>query len=61
MVLSARAWRQYFGSDPGVLGKTMTLSSRISTLMSGQLVEIVGVMPDGFEDPAGYFEFWIRS
>ena len=37
----------------------MTLSSRISTLMSGQLAEIVGVMPDGFEDPAGYFEFWI--
>jgi len=59
VVLSARAWRQYFGSDPAALGKTMTLSSRISTLMSGQLAEIVGVMPDGFEDPAGYFEFWI--
>ena len=37
----------------------MTVSSRISTLMRGQPVEIVGVMPDGLDDPAGYFEFWI--
>lgn len=58
-VLSAGAWRRYFASDPLVLGKTMTLHSRLSPLMSGQSVEIVGVMPDGFEDPAGYFEFWI--
>lgn len=58
-VLSARAWRQHFASDPDILGKTLTLHSRISTLMHGQAVQIVGVMPDDFVDPAGYFEFWI--
>lgn len=52
-------WRQYFASGPDVLGQTMTLHSRLSPLLIGQSVEIVGVMPDAFEDPAGYFEFWI--
>lgn len=59
VVLSARAWRQYFGSDPNVLGTSFTLHSRISSLMNGQSVEIVGVMPDDFDDPVQYFEFWI--
>ena len=58
-VLSARAWRQYFGSDPNVLGTSMTLHSRISTLMNGEPMEIVGVMPDGFDGPVQHFEFWV--
>jgi putative ABC transport system permease protein len=58
VVLSARAWRQYFGSDPNVIGTSFTVHSRITSLMNGQAMEIVGVMPDDFNDPAQYFEFW---
>jgi putative ABC transport system permease protein len=59
VVLSARTWRRYFSSDPSVIGTTITVHSRISRLMSGQAVEIVGVMPDGFQDPVADFEFWL--
>ncbi|MCC7123481.1 MAG: ABC transporter permease [Acidobacteria bacterium] len=58
-VLSARVWRLHFGADPDVIGKTITVHSRISPLMTGQAIEIVGVMPDGFEDPSFHTDFWI--
>lgn len=59
VVLSARAWRQYFGSDPRVIGRSTTLQSRLQAAMNGRPMEIVGVMPDGFEDPASDMEFWM--
>jgi predicted permease len=44
LVLSYRAWRERFGSDPTVVGKTVPL--RLAERTSFQ---VVGVMPDGFD------------
>ncbi len=42
VVISERLWRDYFGGDPGVVGRTLRLSSVPFT--------IVGVAEKGFED-----------
>jgi len=44
-VLAHRIWATRFGSDPEVLGRTVTLDGRAHT--------VVGVMPEGFEFPPG--------
>jgi putative ABC transport system permease protein len=44
-VLSHPLWQQRFGSDPGVLGKTVLLDEKPYTL--------IGVMPAGFQFPSG--------
>ncbi|HEU4932851.1 MAG TPA: ABC transporter permease, partial [Pyrinomonadaceae bacterium] len=43
IVLSDRFWTRRFGSDPNVVGRKIQLD--------GKTVEIVGVMPPGFEHP----------
>src|SRR5215216_490328 len=43
IVLSDRFWTQRFGSDPSVIGRKIQLD--------GKTVEIVGVMPPGFDHP----------
>ena len=48
-VLNHSAWVRRFGADPNIVGTTMTLD--------GRGVEIVGVMPPGFDVPRGA-EFW---
>jgi hypothetical protein len=58
VVVSARVWRQLFGSDPEAIGRSITLRSRVHETMYGRPMEIVGVMPDGFVDPSGDAEFW---
>jgi hypothetical protein len=40
IVLSHRAWKQHYASDPAVLGRTYRVN--------GTQFEVVGVMPDGF-------------
>jgi putative ABC transport system permease protein len=50
VILSHAAWQQRFGGDPGVLGRSITVNDRPST--------IVGVMPAGFTFPASTTEFW---
>jgi putative ABC transport system permease protein len=42
-VLSHRLWRSRFGGDPGIVGKLITAD--------GVRVQVVGVMPPGFEFP----------
>jgi predicted permease len=49
-VLNHATWVRRFGADPKVVGTTMTLD--------GSAVEIVGVMPPGFNVPSGA-EFWV--
>jgi putative ABC transport system permease protein len=49
LVLSHASWVRRFASDPQIVGTTMNLD--------GQPVEIVGVMPEGFDVPRGA-EFW---
>jgi putative ABC transport system permease protein len=51
VILSHRVWASRFGSDPDVLGRTMTLDARPHT--------IVGVMPPDFDFPSGEIGLWI--
>ena len=52
IVLSDRFWTRRFGSDPNVVGRKIQLD--------GKTVEIVGVMPPGFEHPIlwGSIDMW---
>jgi putative ABC transport system permease protein len=52
IVLSDRLWTRRFGSDPSVIGRKIQLD--------GKTVEIVGVMPPGFEHPLlwGPMDIW---
>ncbi len=50
IVLSHAMWQRRFGSDPHVLGRSITLS--------GVPVTVVGVMPAGFYFPNRAGEFW---
>ena len=60
MILSYGLWRQRFGADPNILGRTLTAN--------GIDYRIIGVMPPGFDfplrlattvrTPAPYMQFW---
>src|SRR5690242_8553225 len=52
IVLSDRFWTRRFGSDPNIIGRKIQLD--------GKTVEIVGVMPPGFEHPIlwGPIDIW---
>src|ERR1043166_5428651 len=52
VVLTDRFWTRRFGSDPGVVGRKIQLD--------GKTVEIVGVMPPGFDHPIlwGSIDIW---
>jgi predicted permease len=52
IVLSDRLWTRRFGSDPSVVGRKIQLD--------GKTVEIVGVMPPGFDHPLlwGPMDIW---
>jgi putative ABC transport system permease protein len=52
VVLSNRLWRRLFHADPRVVGRTLTVS--------GELCTIVGVMPPEFEFPAPYIDMWTQ-
>src|SRR5215218_1942132 len=43
IVLTDRFWTRRFGSDPNIVGRTIQLD--------GKTVQVVGVMPPGFEHP----------
>ncbi len=49
-VIGHGLWQRLFGGDPQVLGRTLELS--------GQTVEVVGVMPPGFAYPAPEIQLW---
>ena len=49
-VLSSKAWRERFGSDSSVVGKSITLN--------GGTFQVIGVMPDGFAYPKEGVDVW---
>jgi putative ABC transport system permease protein len=50
VVLSNALWRRQFGGDQQILGKTITLSGNVYT--------VIGVMPAGFRSPTDLSESW---
>ncbi len=52
IVLTDRFWTRRFGSDPNIVGRTIQLD--------GKTVQVVGVMPPGFEHPIlwGPIDIW---
>jgi putative ABC transport system permease protein len=50
VVLSDNAWRQRFGADPGIIGRSIRLDNRA--------VEVIGVMPPSFDFPGGRRQYW---
>ncbi len=51
IILSALAWERYFGSDPNILNRTLTLDD--------DAYPVVGVMPASFEFPTTETAFWV--
>jgi putative ABC transport system permease protein len=49
-VASYATWQNYFGRDPGIVGKKITLDSEPYT--------VIGVMPSDFELPGSNTEIW---
>ena len=52
VVLSHGLWTQHFGSDPQVIGKSLTLD--------GESYRVIGVMQKGFQFPRGV-QLWLPS
>jgi predicted permease len=52
-VISDRLWREQFASDPGVVGRTVELDD--------DRVQIVGVMPAGFDFPVENVDLWVPT
>ena len=50
-VLSHRLWANEFGSDRGVIGRTIALDARLFT--------VIGVMPPGFHFPDDDTQLWV--
>ena len=51
VLLSDGFWRQRFGGDPGIVGRTLTLD--------GSPYRVVGVMPRGFDLPSRETDVWL--
>ncbi|HXT38991.1 MAG TPA: ABC transporter permease, partial [Candidatus Angelobacter sp.] len=53
IVVSEGFWRQYFGADPGLIGRSIELD--------GKAHLVIGIMPSNVQFPfgAGYSQFWI--
>jgi putative ABC transport system permease protein len=51
IILSYRTWRAHYGSDPDILGRSLTLDRRPYL--------IIGVMPQDFRFPDRQTDFWI--
>jgi predicted permease len=57
IILSHVAWRRYFGGEPAVLGRTLTLEDAFAR-DAPRRHSVIGVMPQTFE-PGGQNQFWI--
>jgi predicted permease len=53
VVISDRLWNTWFGRDPAVVGKTY--------FVSGQMRQVIGVMPPDFSFPSDETLLWVAS
>lgn len=51
VVLSYPLWSNSFGSDPAVIGRSITLD--------GYAYQVIGIMPEGFQFPDPQTEIWV--
>jgi putative ABC transport system permease protein len=51
VVLSDQLWRQQFGGDPAIVGKTLPIKNRP--------YEVIGVLPPSFRGQTGTAELWL--
>jgi putative ABC transport system permease protein len=51
ILLSHALWQQYFGSDPTIVGRVVTLDGTART--------VIGVMPSGFAFPDAQTQLWV--
>ena len=51
VILSNSLWKRRFGSDPGIIGR--------SVLLNGNTHEVVGIMPPGFSFPEDETDYWV--
>lgn len=60
VVLSAGAWRRYFQSDAGILGRTVALKTLgpEAGFLDGSPLTVVGVMHPSFDFPSAIVDFW---
>jgi putative ABC transport system permease protein len=58
VVLSYAAWRDYFGGDPSVLQRTVTLDSVLGRHREWRS-RVIGVMPHDFSFPSSQTQFWM--
>jgi hypothetical protein len=54
IVISYNLWQRMFGGDSGVIGRSIRTTE-------GDLMTIVGVMPEGFQHPDKLRDAWGRS
>jgi predicted permease len=60
VVISTGAWQRYFRSDPGILGRAITLKTLgpEAGFLDGAPLTIVGVMPASFDFPLPNMDYW---
>ena len=58
LLLSYPAWHRFFGGDPAILGRTVTLDSVLGQRTRTEYA-VVGVMPPSFTFPASQTQFWL--
>jgi putative ABC transport system permease protein len=61
VVISESAWRRYFSADPAILGTTIRLKTLgpEAGFLDGTPLTVAGVMPQRFDFPAPYTDFWV--
>ena len=58
LVISHGLWTRRFGRDPRVIGRALPVASKAGA--AGDLLTIIGVMPEGFDFPRGT-EVWVPA
>jgi predicted permease len=59
VILSDGLWKRRFGADPGIVGRTVTLTPRTSPAARPAPFTVVGLTPPGFSGLTDAAELWV--